>query len=303
MPTTHEDIHTSDLTANCLRAVQLRLDGKILGETGQALFKGNLAHEALGTLHKTGAWDKAKDVVRSLVDAVLGRAKREGYPPSQSVRDNASNYADEVCVIVENYARRVAPIIERERLIGVELPVRMTATLAGREVSFASHLDLTTICTETDSLVIRDWKLWDDSPTPAYLNRNLQMALYWLMGKYGEVCVDESVDAWRKYDKPIVRVEWINLSDLRPYTKKTPGVNDNGEPVMFEKGDDRPLRNVIRRVPHKDANEDVIWAELELRVRMRDAGAWPTNPDPVGCQLCQSKMHCPTFAWRSDDDE
>ena len=34
------EVHTTELTASCMKAVQLRHEGKVLGETGQALFKG-----------------------------------------------------------------------------------------------------------------------------------------------------------------------------------------------------------------------------------------------------------------------
>lgn len=294
------DVHTSDLTASCMKAVELRLNGKLYGETGEALFKGNLAHETLGLIHKGESVDASFAQALSTVQA---RAKSEGYPLSQSVKDNMADYTKEVRLIVDNYIRRVLPLIAAShgRLVAVEPDVRMTVNLAGRDVSFASHLDLVWIDIE-GWLNIWDWKLWTESPTHNYLHRNLQMGLYWLMGRYGEVLIDSELEVWKNFGGN-VRVTWINLSDLRPYTRKTPGIDDNGEPREFVKGDDRPLRNVIRTIEHQEANEQLLWDELETRIKMRDAGLWPTNPDPVGCQVCQSKMFCPSFAWRNDETE
>jgi len=291
------DIHTSDLTASCMKSVELRLNGKLYGETGEALFKGNLAHETLGLVHNGVGVDSA---FAQALSTVQTRAKSEGYPLSQSVKDNMVDYTKEVRTIVDNYIRRVLPTMTG-KLVAVEPDVRMTAHIAARDVSFASHLDLVWIDAE-GTLHIWDWKLWSESPTHNYLHRNLQLALYWLMGRYGEILVDAELGIWKNFGGN-VRVTWINLSDLRPYMKKTPGIDDNGEPREFVKGDDRPLRNVIRAVEHQEANEQLIWDELETRVLMRDAGLWPTNPDPVGCQVCQSKMFCPSFAWRNDETE
>lgn len=271
------DIHSSDLTAACLRAVQLRHEGKIVAEYTSALYRGQLAGEVLRRVHE-GRW--AGDLSTAILDAhkaVEANAKAENRPITQAVEKNRTDTWAEVQKAVEFYRERFREYFARCKFIGCELPIR--AEIDGRQ--FASHLDLLFRDPE-GQLCVWDWKWRQDSPTFAYLARNLQLAMYTLSVRHGAVMLD---DDWIEFGE-WPRIAWVHLPNLMPYGR-------SGE--WGKKGEHRPEEKIVRWLPAHSQWESKIRAEFALRGRMMEEDLWPTNPDPVGCELCESRMYCQPF--------
>jgi len=279
------EVHTSELTASCMKAVELRLNGKVHAEAGEALFKGVVGHEALRRLHLGLE-------VGDLAEWAIAQQKKEGTPCSESVKTNASEYEAEALRVCMLYWTRFG---SKLKTLGCELPVRGTIEIDGEDVNFASHIDILARTPEGE-LMVYDWKFREDAATRDYMHRNLQTAMYWWVLRNGQVQIGGQWFAFRE----AVDVAIIDMWNFKPYAKATSGVDDNGEPRAFVKGDDRPLHKIIRRGHYKD--EAAILNEFATRVRMMRRGLWPTNPDPLGCTICQSRMYCPAFGWEDDHD-
>lgn len=282
------EVHTTELTASCMKAVQLRHEGKVLGETGQALFKGVVGHEVLRRMHLGLEID---DNPATIAYWAVDQQKRENMPCSQSVIANMLDYVAEVFAATEQYKQR---LLANTVTIGCELPVRATIEIDGEEVNFASHIDW--LGKVDGVLTVRDWKFREERATRYYMQRNMQMAAYWWVLRNGQVNIGGE---WFTMQQD-VQVELIDMWNLKPYGKKTSGIDDNGEPREFQKGDTRPLHSIVHRGNFKD--EGAFLSEFATRVRMMRAGLWPTNPDPQGCMTCQSRTACPVFGWENDDE-
>lgn len=289
--TTTADIHTTQLTDSCDKRVELTLAGRRFGETTTALYRGQLWHEAAALAHTAGRWDRS-GVTNAVLDAhivVERKAKAENRPFSAAVEKGRNAVMAEVERLLLAYAERVAPRVSK--LIGVELPVRLTLDVDGEPAEFASHLDLL-FRDERGRLHLDDWKTGADSPSWQYLNRNIQLGLYWLALRHGTVLVDGD---WLSFGEwPVV--SWIHVNDLAVYGRKTTIVNhETGEEETFEKGQARPLDRIVRTVPFDPAGEAALVEQLRLRVRMRRLGLYPMNPDPTGCMLCECHHWCPSW--------
>lgn len=281
-------VQTTPLMANCLRSVQLRREGKIIGGTGEALFKGVLGHEMLQRrLLGTGI------PTSDLVAWTIQKQRDENMPCSASVIENATKYAAEVELVVEQYMKRVAPSIAT--LIGCELPIRCTINIDGEQVEFQSHIDV--LYRDTEGwLTIADFKFRDESATRPYLERNMQLGMYWYAARHGSIRIEESMDLWVQYVEP-VRCVLVDMWGFKPYSRKTAYIDDNGEPQEGAKGDTRPLHTIVKHCNFQDAAEGWLIEELTTRVRMMRANLWPMNPSPQGCMTCQSRPHCKPFGW------
>lgn len=286
------EIHTSDLTARCLKSVELRHNRKIIAEATGALYKGLLFGECCRMIHERASWEipSIPGIMLESAKAVAKQLSEERRPLSDAVNKSLSIIQTEVLRFVEQYAGRQRDHFKNTRLIGCELPIRVTIDVDGEEQEFASHLDLA--YRMGNVLYVRDWKLREDAPTTAYLGRNLQMALYWFAVKHGQVMVG---DEWVAFDEyPII--EWFDAQRLGVYKRATTIVDeDTGEEIKVPAGTARPIEKIVRTVVYQPEQEAAFLNEIATRVRMFRAGMYPTNPDPIGCHLCESNRWCPTF--------
>lgn len=281
------DIHSSDLTASCLRAVKLRHEGKIAPEYTTALYRGQLAGEVLRLVHERGLWGNTLlTAVNEAHLAVVKTAYLEGRLLTEAVTKNGTDIQAEVLRVCELYQTRFADYFSRCKLIGCELPIR--AEIDGR--NFASHLDLLFRDPE-GALCVWDWKWRADSPMFAYLARNLQFGMYALSVRHGSAMLAD--DEWVDFGE-WPRLAWLHLPYLLPYGKATGDA---------KKGDLRPLEQIVRWLPSCELWESNIRAEFNLRASMMEQDFWPTNPDPIGCGLCESQAFCPAFVQQGSSEE
>lgn len=289
------ELHTSDLTASCLKSVELRLAGKRVGETASAKFRGSLWHEARALCYASGDWSEhgTFQALASGASIVTEAAKRDNEPLTDAVKDNWQIIASELQPMLIRYGAVVASNVGK--LIGCELPIRCTIDVDGEPVEFASHLDVL-FRDGFGNLWLHDDKTQQDVPTRAYLARNMQFAMYAYAIRHGQVMVGGE---WIEFGE-WPRLAWIHVNNLRPFGRKTVVSETDWatgvvEEVEYAKGDMRPVSKVVLGVPIDEGRERDILREFQTRVRMARAGLWPTNPDPIGCQLCESRKHCPTF--------
>lgn len=293
---TIRELHTSDLTAACLRAVQLRHEGKVVGEMPTAMYAGNVFGEAVANLHRVGNWSPSPAEIRKMVEAAVAfvdaTAEKENRPLTDAVKAGFSDTIADTCDLVRLYAQRFGSLFSASKLIGVEVPIRWTFAVDDDPVEFASHLDLL-YRDPNGILTVWDWKRREDAPTLAYLARNMQLNTYALAVRYGEVLIGSGGEQeWTAMDE-WPAVAWLHANNLWPYTRATTAREDGVE-VQYKKGDHRPLNRVLYVNDFDPETESVVMDELATRVRMMRAGHFPTNPDPVGCHICGSKRWCPS---------
>jgi hypothetical protein len=291
------EIHSGMLTDACPRRVQLRIEGKSVLHAPTALYRGVLVGEVLREYHEGQAWGVTPSVV---VDTVATRVRKqfdsEGRVMTDSVDANIAEIHAEVSSIVALYVARFADRFKNAELIGCELPCRMQIG----KVKFASHLDLLfrdthgSICGEAGRLVVWDWKWRQDAPTRAYLSRNLQLALYWLMVQRGSICVSPAFDMWNKYEENPV-VMWCHLPALKPFSRATTVKDDDGLEREYVKGDFRPERNIIRDCGFRNGMQHFAQDEILKRVELMRRGLDIAIPDPTGCMLCECEPWCRRF--------
>lgn len=290
-----QDIHTTDLTTACLRRVQLTHEGKRKGEATTALFMGLLFHAACQRMHEAGIWSDPGECIEQVRLDVLRGLADESRPLTDSVKANRKDLEVEVSEWLRRYALRFSGYFGAAKLIGCELPVRYTMSVDGTDQEFASHIDLL-YRAPAGELIVRDWKTGGDSPTQHFLDRNLQTGLYHLCLKYGAVQLPDA--GWVEFaEHP--GIEWVHIRNLMPYAKATETKDDGGTLRQFKKGDDRPLRTIVRNATV--FNEQAVVDELATRVRMFRAGLYPTNPTPEGCHICECSEYCPS--WQQDAAE
>lgn len=285
------------LTDACPRRVQLRIEGKSVLSAPTALYRGVLAGEVLREIHEGKAWlaDPAL-VIASKAVKVQRQFREEGRILTDSVEANMEDIHKEVAMIASHYCTRFKDRFAKAELIGCELPCRMQI---GR-VKFASHIDLMfrdvdgSLCGEAGRIVVWDWKWRQDAPTRAYLSRNLQLALYWLMVQEGSICTDTIFETWERFNVPPV-VMWCHLPALKPFSRATTVQDDDGEEREYAKGEFRPERSIVRDCGFRDGMQEHARAEILKRVELMKKGLDIAIPDPVGCHLCECEPWCRRF--------
>lgn len=278
-----DDIHTSDITAACPQSVELRLQGKIVPQGTGALFLGNLWHAAVRKYYEDAG--APLQCVTAAMPEVIEAMREEGRELTKATDAGRHEDAAQVERWLSVYAAKYAI----DGKVHLEVPCRLTLDVDGVPQNFASHIDILQV---TDNNArIRDWKTGKDSPTPAYLVRNLQLALYWLMVRHGQVMIDGEWQRIGMYPD----VEWLHVRSLSPYGKAVEATDDDGVTRKFAKGDFRPYSSVVKRVIFLPDNEGKIVDALATRVRMFRQGLHPTMPDTEGCFVCESNQFCPQF--------
>lgn len=289
-------------------AAHLSHEGKVIGQAPSALYQGLVVHEALRLVHVNGAWDETKTNVHQASKIVGRTLYSEDRQMTQAVIANMPELLAEVCEWVEAYCIRFRDYFATVKLLGCELPVRLTLDVDGQPAKFASHIDLL-FRDEGGFLHLWDWKSVSEAPTRAYLRRNKQLGIYFLMPKVGQILLggeftgyrpdasEGMVSLWQggewvQFDEEPI-IEWIQLRNLKPFKRATTAADEDGTKTEYKKGDTRPLNAIVRDVLIQKT--DAIVEELKVMVRMDRAGLYPTNPDPVACHLCESAQWCPHF--------
>lgn len=283
------EVHTSDLQSSCMKRVQLRHEGKGISVCETAKYRGLLAGMAIEELHKHGDW--SEDAIVGYVLAAEKRIDEEleqrGEPLSDAVIRERDSIRGNVTEMLGHYAERMPEFYGDMTILGLEVPIRWTMP---NGAEFASHLDL--LAKRPDGeIVVPDFKWTEHTPTYAYLDRNIQFQSYWLAVKHGSVQID---GFWVELDS-YPRLVWVHLPNLLPYKQKRTEVDEQtGEVIEYRKGDGRPMKRIVYWDRFDVRNESVVLDELNTRVRMIEQGLFPTNPDPVGCQICECRSACPS---------
>ena len=284
------EIHTSDLSAECLRSVELRWEGKVDGEMPGAMVRGSLWHYAAEDWHAllgSNGVPEPKVCVANAIQKLHDEAAKSNRPMTAAALRNLEETKAEVIELLGHYSRRFIDIFDNEatKVIGCEVPIRYEFEVDGEPVMFASHLDL--LFRNEAGIHCWDWKTGEDSPTYDYLNRNMQLAMYALALRHGEVLVG----GWWTRMEQWPSLSWCHVNNLAPYRRAV----TLGDGTKFAKGDLRPLQSVLMPADIREEAEPAIRRELQMRVRMIRAGFFPTNPTEKGCFVCPSKAHCQEF--------
>jgi len=293
-----KEIHSSELTASCMRYVQLRFEGKTRPAATGALFRGLVAGEAMRILHEQYLHGKQQilifsPVVVEAVNIVKKTLASEGRMLTPSVEQSMHETVDDIVTLCEEYVERLGPKFAKWTLLGCEVPVRWK--YAPRMPEFASHIDAM-FRDEHGNLVIIDWKLRETAPTYAYLARNMQLACYYACALEGKFMLSDGLSSeWKSFGEE-ARCVWVHLNHLHRFGRKTKCEDDRGMEVEFNKGDSRPIRMTWREIEYANttAVED-IRSELMTKARMIKGNVFPTSPDPVGCSLCEAESFCTRF--------
>lgn len=285
------DIHTSDMTEPCLRRVLLRHQQKSEPVAPTALFRGLLVGKWLEYIHeyKSLPVDHEELIWNNLVTEI----ESEGRQPSDSVERNREQIQSDVYLVCERYLDRFMPLFNQCEVIGTELPCR--TEIEG--IKFASHIDLMVRDTNgvfgygEGKLLIIDWKYRADVPTRGYLSRNYQFAMYWLCALEGSIMTEPLFDVWEKFDEP-AQLLWCHLPYLFPFKRKTTVKDLDGNPVVYTKGDERPISSILKDVNFKTQAIEMIKYDIIERVQVMRAGYFPKSPEPVRCTVCDSRDFC-----------
>jgi len=291
-----EEIHSSDLTADCLRKVYHRFRGEVEGKATTALYRGLVAGRACELLHEMGFDQDPSSVTVAAAADTQKQLAEENRDLSEAVENGRQDILAEVTNIVHLYRDRFGQQFSKCTLIGTEVPARWT--LDGLE--FASHLDLMVRDTQNvfgygkGRLIVFDWKWRQEQPSHQYLARYMQFALYYMMVKYGSIKCGPDLLPWMDFGEPPVLV-WLHLPSLKPYTRRVTAFNDQGEEQEFVRGDHRPTRSILYRVEYEENQEARIEEELKMRAMMLEKDVFPLNPDPVSCRICDAEAFCTRF--------
>ena len=292
------EIHSSELTGHCLRQTYHRLKGEVSGEATTALYRGLVAGRAIELLHNHDFVSDPSELTIEAASDVQKNLLEENRALSESVERNRGDILSEVTISVELYRDRMSPMFGETKLIGCELPCRLTLPFG----EFASHMDLVVRDTGNvfgfghDRLIVFDWKWRVDVPSPQYLARNMQFALYYLMTKKGSIRVTENRGDfdWIEFGEDAV-LGWVHLPNLAPYKRKTVTKDDKGEEREYFKGDLRPNNSIFKFVQYDKKQEEEIVNELAMRKKMIESDIFPLNPDPVSCRICDAEPFCNRF--------
>jgi len=291
-----EEIHSSDLTADCLRKVYHRFRGETEGQATTALYRGLVAGRACELLHEMGFDQDPSSVTVAAAADTHKQLVEESRDISEAVTNNLQDILAEVTNIVHLYRDRFAQKFSRCQFLGAEIPVRWS--LDG--IEFASHLDLMIRDTQNvfgygkDRLVVFDWKWRQEQPSHQYLARYMQFALYYMMVKHGSAKCGPAMFEWIDFGEPPVLV-WLHLPSLKPYSRRVVAFNDQGEEQEFVRGDHRPTRSILYKVEYDQSQEVEIENELKMRAKMLREDVFPLNPSPVSCRICDAEAFCTRF--------
>lgn len=285
------DIHTSDLTEPCLRKVLLRHQQKAEPVAPTALFRGLLVGKWLEYIHEYDALPV--DHEELIWNDLVAELESEGRQPSESVERNKDQIQADVSLVCEKYVERFMPLFRKCEVIGTELPCRTQID----DIKFASHVDL--MLRDTDDvfgygkgkLLIIDWKYRAEVPTKAYLSRNYQFAMYWLCALEGSIMTEPAFDVWEEFNEP-AQMLWFHLPYLSPFKRKTTVKDLNGDPVVYMKGDERPISSILKDVNLKVEAIETIKSDIVERVQVMRAGYFPKSPEPVRCTVCDTRDFC-----------
>lgn len=295
-----KEIHSSDLTASCMRFVQLRLQGRTRPAATTALLKGLVAGETVRLLHERHlihAVDAQPPALFTpLVAEALAGVRKTLAEENRTVTEGAENAVPEMIAEIGEIASRYWEMLRHKfvggEFLGCEVPVRWK--YAPRMPEFASHVDLL-FRDRAGRLTFVDWKMRQDAPTWHYLTRNMQFGCYHAACLEGRFLLSDGLSQeWRSFGEPAVGV-WCHLPHLLPFGRKTVAEDDRGMQREFAKGDARPIRMAWRMVEYGPTAADDVRDELLMRVRMMRRDVFPTNPDPVGCSLCEAESFCKRF--------
>lgn len=290
-----EDIHSSELIANCKRAAMYRKLEKVNRVMGKALFRGLMGHAAMEEVHQ-GNWSllDIPNIMNRACDNTVEKAARERRVLSIPVIRDMEKNKREVGRLVAHYIERQGGYFAKCKQIGVELPVRWTLDVSGLDpMHFASHIDLL-YRDEYDLIRIRDFKFQDEAPTMEYLRKNLQMFLYHFCVAEGIVKLydTDNDDDWVFFgEQPVMEV--ADMTNFKPYYMKSSTEDrETGEVTKHKKGDIRPLEKIVKIWTFEPDRERIMKKELSEPVVLMRAGIWPANPDKRGCNLCESEEWC-----------
>jgi len=290
------EIHSSELTSDCLRKVYHRLRGETSGEATTALYRGLVAGRACELMHNMGFDEDISNLTVMAASDTQKQLASENRILTESVEHNLQDILAEVTLVIGLYRDRFRHLFEQCELMGTEIPARYN--MLGTE--FASHLDLAVRDTKgvfgfgVNRILVFDWKWRQEMPSHQYLARYMQFALYYLMVKEGSLMCGPKGFEWMDYKESPILV-WLHLPALKPYTRKTVSRDDKGEQKEFVKGDFKPMRAVLRRVEYDKNRDDSIKQELALRANMIEKDVFPLNPSPVSCRICDAEAFCSRF--------
>lgn len=296
MNTLINEIHTTHLTAPCMRRVQLTAQGKRIGATETAKYRGLLAHKILQRWF-TGNFKIGNfppDLAPGCHAEVVSDADKDNEPLSPSVLENATFIQAEVGRMCDTLTSRWIEHHHGWKCLGAELPIRWDMTLPGfgDPIPFASHIDL--LFRTPNGLAVVDIKTGADDPTAYYLTRNLQLASYFLAIKHGSLRMDDDLDLWESFDA-YPSVYWMHFNAVAPYSRKTMSKDEDGNQREYKAGEHRPWTKIMRAVDFSPEMEHQILEDIATRVTMIYGGLFPASPDPVGCMTCDCNYHCPNY--------
>ena len=308
------EIHSTDLTDGCPRRVQLRWEGKLLPHAPTALVRGMLAGSSCEHLHKQylhtddcHVWpdEQIEDLAKKSVSVGWDETERslieDGRIITDSVERNIETIKAEVQKVLVSYIKNLGPLFLQTTLLGCETPCRMVLESDGEVYTFASHTDLIVRDPENafgfgkGRVLIMDWKWRMEAPTKAYLSRNLQFAMYWLMGIQGKFKLQDWSGFTSIPDCENPQMVWLHLPYLKPYNRKTIAKDKEGREVVYKKGDTRPISSTLRAVNFLPENMERVAKTLVNRVDMYKAGFFPAIPEPVRCANCEAESFWTRF--------
>jgi hypothetical protein len=287
-----QEIHTTELGEPCQRKVQLRLLGKSRGEMTTALALGCLWHETAPRLHQDQG---VKFATSKGWDAVVDTMHRENRKPSSAV----ANGVPEIIAQVEEWATAYAERIVKDftvgwKIIGFEIPVRMTFDVDGQPAEFASHIDMLARMPD-GRLAFMDWKTQEEAPTLPYLLRNQQLAAYSVALAHGSVLIG---DDWTEMAEWPVAL-WCQIRALQVYKRKTTCMDADGNEYSVPAGSPRPIERIVFDASIGPNAAARVLDEMAINVRMRRAGLFPARPSPIGCMACECREACPIWVEES----
>lgn len=293
------EIHTGMLTDACPRRVELRLQGKARNEAPTALYRGVLIGEVLRDIHVANVWDHDEIEVKAIIKVCDEKVRRqfteENRMLTEAVETSTAEIHEEILRHVAWYQERFGKRFAVSTLIGCELPCRMKIG----KVKFASHIDLmfrddTGVWGNKGGIIVWDWKMRQEAPTRAYLSRNLQLGLYWLMVQEGQICVSPEFDLWETFGE-VPNLAWCHLPYLKPFGRATVVKDDEGVEQEYQKGDTRPDSAIVRACGFRDGSQERLKEEILMRVEIMRRGLAVAMPDPTGCHLCECEPWCNRF--------
>lgn len=285
-----QDVHTGDLTSSCMRRTALRWQQKFVPSCPTAMLRGSIFGKATELVLMDGvALDECVGEALTEVRLTLANEGRQLTEGAEKALPEMLEHVSQAMARWDEVMRHLGDG-EKPIVIGCELPIRGEVECDGIAQPVASHIDILLRQRKTGRFVVVDTKWRDDAPTQAYLARNMQFGLYWLLAKSGRILFPGG--KWYSLSADAA-LAWVHGPYLRPAGRATTFTDtETGEVIPLAKGDCRPIAKAVRWVPYRREHAESVREELRLRIRMMRAGMFPTNPDPVGCHTCESEQFC-----------